>query len=86
MEFGELRRGVGAGHRGDGLGALAPAGEKRQRVECGSRRTETAQHRIKGDRADRLGAAQPQPVEALLRIEFACGQGLSQPLGCLSLW
>ena len=77
--------GLAAGYRGYGRGALTAAGQTRQHIECCSRRTETAQHRIKADRADRLGAAQAQPIEALLRIEFACGQRLSQPLGCLSL-
>jgi len=57
VECGELGLGLGAGYRGDGLGALPPAGETRQHLERGSRRAETAQHRVKADRADRLGAA-----------------------------
>jgi hypothetical protein len=80
VQCSELGFGRPAGDCGYGLGALAAAGETRQRVERLSRRTEAAQHRIKADRADRFGAAQAQPIEALLRIEFACGQR------CLSLW
>src|SRR6516164_11084817 len=80
VQCAELGLGLGPGDRGYGRGAFAAASETRQHVECGSRRTETAQHRMKADRADRLGAAQPQPVETLLRIEFACSQGLPQPL------
>src|SRR5204863_7171091 len=52
----------------------------RQHFERGARRTETPQHGIKADRSDRLGPAQPQPVETFLRIEFACYQGLPQLL------
>jgi hypothetical protein len=74
MQRGELSLGFGAGYCGDSLGALAAAGKARQRLEGGLRRPKTAQHRVKRDRADRLGAAQSQPVEALLRIEFARGQ------------
>ena len=75
VQRGELSLGLGASRRGYGPGALAAASKAWQHIECRPRRTEAAQHRIKADRADRLGAAQPQPVEALLRIEFARGQG-----------
>src|SRR5205823_5326915 len=79
MQCSELGLGLGPGSRGDGFGAITAAGETGKDIECRSRRTETAQHGIKADWADRLGPAQLQPVEALLRIEFACSQGLSQP-------
>ena len=71
---------AGPAWRGDDRAAFAAAGKTRQRIEGRPRRTKTAQHRIKADRANRLGADEPQPVEALLRIEFACGQGLPQLL------
>ncbi len=78
MQRGELGLGLGPGYRGDGFGAVTAAGETGQNIECCSRRTEAAQHGIKADWPDRLGPAQPQPVEALLRIEFSRGQGLPQ--------
>jgi hypothetical protein len=74
----EFGLGFGSGGGSDCLGALAAAGELRHRLERRTGRAEAAQHRIEADRADRLGAAQAQPVEALLRIEFACGQSLPQ--------
>src|SRR5258708_5493071 len=45
----------------------------RQRVERRARRAEAAQQGIEGDRPDRFGAAEAQPVQALLRIELARG-------------
>src|SRR5262249_25451243 len=75
VEYCKLGLGLSARGCGYGLSALAAAGKTRQHVEGSSRRTKTAQHRVKGDRADRLGTDEPQPVEALLWIELACGQG-----------
>jgi hypothetical protein len=54
-------------------GALA--GEPGQRRERRTGRAETPQHRVERHRPDRLGTGEPQPVEALLRIEFASLQG-----------
>ena len=42
MECRELGLGLDPGYGGDGLRALAAAGEPRQHFECGPRRTETA--------------------------------------------
>ena len=75
LKRGEFRLGFGARDRGDGSRALAAAGEAGQGLDRRARRAEAAQHREEADGADRLGAAQPQPVQALLRVEFARGQG-----------
>ena len=77
VQCGELGLGFGASDRGHGLGALAAPRELRDHLQRRAGRAEAAQQRVKADRADGLGAAQPQPVEALLRIEFACGQCLT---------
>ena len=77
VQCGELGFGLGAGDRGHGLGALAAPRELRDHFQRRAGGAEAAQQRVKADRADGLGAAQPQPVEALLRIEFACGQCLA---------
>ena len=78
MQGGEFGLGFGPGHRGDGLGAFAAAGELRHHFERCPSGAEAAQHGEETDRANCLGAAQPQPIETLLRIEFARGQGLPQ--------
>jgi len=78
VERSQFDLGRGPSHRGHGLRALTAASEPRHHVEGCPRRAEPAQHRVEGDRADCLGAAQPQPVETLLRVEFACSQGLPQ--------
>ena len=57
MQCGQLSLGLGAGNCGDSLGAFAAPRESRQGVEGDPGRTKTAQHRVKGDRADRLGTA-----------------------------
>ncbi len=77
VQCGELGFGLRARDRGDGLGALAAPRELRDHLQRRAGRAEAAQQRVKAHRADGLGAAQPQPVEALLRIEFACGQCLA---------
>src|ERR1700730_15323842 len=80
LQCGELGLGLGACDRGHGLGALPAPRELRDHFQRRAGGTEAAQQSIKADRADGLGAAQPQPVEALLRIEFACGQCVPQLL------
>jgi hypothetical protein len=73
MERGQLLLRDGAGGGDD-----APSAEPRHRIERRPRRAESAQQGIEGDRADRLGAGEPQPVEALLRVELAGGQDRPQ--------
>ena len=80
LQCGKLGFGVRAGNRGHGLGALPPPRQLRHHFERRAGGAEAAQQRVKADRSDGFGAAQPQPVEALLRIEFACGQCLPQLL------
>src|SRR5207237_10412539 len=61
-------------------GAPAAPGQLRAHVQRRAGRAEAAQQSVKADRSDGLGATQPKPVEALLRIEFACGQCVPQLL------
>ncbi len=75
MQRSQLGLGFGPRRHADRPGALTAAGEARQHFKRRPSGAEPAQHGIEGDRPDRLGAAQPQPVETLLRIEFPCGQG-----------
>ena len=79
-EGGEFGLGGRSCRRRDGARPFAAARQLRQGVERGAGRTESPQHRVKADRADPLGAAEPQPVEPLFGIEFARGQGLPQLL------
>src|SRR5205085_2868545 len=80
LQCDELGLSLGAGDRDDGLGALPASREPRDHLQRRAGGAEAAQQRVKAHRADGLGAAQPQPVEALLRIEFACGQWVPQLL------
>jgi hypothetical protein len=75
---GEFSLGFGPRYGRDGLRTFTAARKLREHVERRPRRAETAQHRKKADRANRLRATQPQPIETLLRIEFARGQDLPQ--------
>jgi hypothetical protein len=59
-------------------GNVAPA-EPRHRGDRRPRRAEPPQQRVERDRADRLGAAEAQPVEAFLGVELARGQGRLSP-------
>jgi hypothetical protein len=68
VERRQFRLGLTPRHRGD------RAGQPRQRVERRFRGAKAAQQCVEGDRADRFGAAEAQPVQALLRIELARGQ------------
>ena len=80
MDGREFGLGSGSRYRRDNLRPLAAPSKSRQHVERRPGRAEAAQHRKKADRANRLGATQPQPIETLLRIEFAGGQELASDL------
>ena len=59
---------------GDGSAAVGFSSEPGQCFQCCSCRAESAQQGVERDRADGFGAAEAQPVEALLRVELAPDQ------------
>ena len=59
-------------------GALAAAGQARQRFECRAGRAEAAQHRVKADRTDRFGAASGAASRAVPRVRARARPGRPQ--------